>query len=107
MSELEARLNEMRKDTATWKDAAEEMRKAAKMVADVKDLSTAFGYLGRKGQADTTYATLNDTLKSLADQADTVFRDVEGKLGKVISVYEGAEAQNKELVNRIKAGWTF
>jgi hypothetical protein len=107
MSELETHLNEMRKDVAAWQQAAAEMNKAAQTVAELKSVQTAFGYLGKKGDADTTYATLNDTLHGLAQQADTTFKDVEGKLNTVIRVYEGKEAQNKELVNKIKQGWNF
>ncbi|MER5644689.1 hypothetical protein [Streptosporangium sp. NPDC002524] len=107
MSELEARLAEMRKDLAAWQEAAEAMNQAARTVAGLKDLRTAFGYLGYKADADTTYATLNDTLRSLAEQADKIFQDVEDKLQAVISAYEGTEKTNQELVDNIKKGWTF
>ncbi|GII87376.1 hypothetical protein Ssi03_53660 [Sphaerisporangium siamense] len=107
MSELEARLKEMREDVEAWRQAAAEMNKVAQIVGELKSVQTAFGYLGKRGEADTTYATLNDTLRSLAQQADATFKDVEGKLNTVIRVYEGTEERNKELVSRVKKGWNF
>ncbi|SDJ03725.1 hypothetical protein [Nonomuraea jiangxiensis] len=107
MSELETRLNEMRADVETWQQVAAEMHTAAQTVAGLKGVQSAFGYLGRQAEADTTYATLNDTLHSLAQQANTIFKDVEGKLNRVIRVYEGKEAQNRQLVSDVKEGWNF
>lgn len=107
MSELEVRLQEMRKDATAWGEAATEMRKAGKVVTDVKDLKEAFGYLGEKAGTDIAYAALNDTLRSLTEQADVVFRDVQKKLNTVIAVYEGTETHNRDLINGIKRGWRF
>ncbi|MEV4254027.1 hypothetical protein AB0J52_12790 [Spirillospora sp. NPDC049652] len=107
MSELEARLNEMRKDVTTWDQIAGEMRKAAHNVAQVKDLKEAFGYLGEKAGVPNAYTTLNDTLRSLAELADVAFRGVENKLNTVIKVYEGKEEENHKLVTAIKEGWKF
>ncbi|WP_157429935.1 type VII secretion target [Actinomadura oligospora] len=107
MSELEARLKEMREDVTGWDQIAGEMRKAAHNVAQVKDLKEAFGYLGEKAGVPSAYTTLNDTLRSLAEQADAAFRDVENKLETVIKVYEGKEEENRELVKGVKEGWNF
>ncbi|MEO3867519.1 hypothetical protein ABGB18_01675 [Nonomuraea sp. B12E4] len=107
MSELETRLDEMRKDAETWQQVAEAMNTAAQTLAELRSVRNAFGYLGRQGDADTTYATLNDTLHGLAQQADRTFQDVEGKLTTVIRVYEGMEARNRQLVRDVKEGWNF
>jgi DNA repair ATPase RecN len=105
MSELEVALRELHKDTETWRKAAETMTKAAQEVAAVKDLSTAFGYLGKKAECDTTYATVNDTLKNVGEQASKVFQEISGNLDTVVKTYRGTEELTAAEIKRIKTGW--
>ncbi|GAA4241069.1 hypothetical protein GCM10022254_68450 [Actinomadura meridiana] len=105
MSELEVALKYLHKDSETWTQGGKVMEKAAQEVAAMKDLSAGFGYLGKKANCDTTYATLNDTLVSVGMQAGKVFRDASHKLDTVAKAYEHAEELSADQVKKIRHGW--
>jgi len=105
MSELEVALKALQKDVATWRNAAKTMDDASQQVAAVKDLSAAFGYLGKKAECDTTYATVNDTMENVGGQAAKVFQEIAGNLEKVVKTYQGTEEMTAEEIKSIKTGW--
>ncbi|MFE9103839.1 MULTISPECIES: hypothetical protein [Actinomadura] len=105
MSELEVALKHLHKDADNWRNAAKVMEKAARDVAAMKDLASGFGYLGKKAECDTTYATLNQTLVNVGGQAGKVFQEIAHKLDTVGRAYEHAEEMNVADVKKIRQGW--
>ncbi|WP_157995723.1 hypothetical protein [Thermomonospora amylolytica] len=105
MTELEARLQEMRKDVAVWQDMAGEMRQVGGVIAGLQDVRNAFGYLGKSVGTDQAFAAVHNVLQTLSKEADGTFRDVANRLQTVIRVYEGKETQNQELIKKVREGW--
>ena len=105
MSELEVALKELQKDAGNWREAAGTMTKASQQVAAVRNLSTAFGYLGKKAECDTTYTTVNETLTNIGEQASKVFQEIGSNLDTVVKTYRGTEELTAQQIRRIKSGW--
>jgi len=105
MGELEVALKALQKDVTTWRNSANTMNDASWQVAAVRDLSVGFGYLGKKAECDTTYATVNDTMKNVGEQAAEVFQEIADNLETVIKTYRGTEEMTAEEIKKIKKGW--